>query len=173
MISYWRSLKPFPKISQQGEFQEAAELLSKAIWPKGKHEEKKHSEIIPGRNGIAIPSEQSESLPPQNPADFQTGGFQANGKDPESSLVCNSSRTNTQETCDLSRTESPQQRPKTDLLASDKHSPKFSHDTDCVNNSRVKLKTGLENLRLADNEQDTESDDELEQFVFQPKNSRQ
>ena len=69
-------------------------------------------------------------------------------------------------------TDSQQQKQKLDLWTSESdHLSKSNHNMVGFNGNHVE--TDLENLHLTNKEQDSESEDELEQFVFQPKGSSQ
>ena len=72
---------------------------------------------------------------------------------------------------DQSSTASQQRRENSVLITSDNDvSAKYTHHADL---NGIHIQTELENLHLVDEKQDSESDDELEQFVFQPKSNTQ
>ena len=72
---------------------------------------------------------------------------------------------------DQSSTASQQRRENSVLITSDNDvSAKYTHNADF---NGIHIQTELENLHLVDEKQDSESDDELEQFVFQPKSNTQ
>ena len=91
---------------------------------------------------------------------------------PVDNLDSSKSMTIPEEQLDQSFTaESQQQRENSVLITSDNDvSAKCSHNADF---NGIHFQTELENLHLVDEKQDSESDDELEQFVFQPKSNTQ
>ena len=118
------------------------------------------------------PVSQNPRAETRNISKLHTDICQTVAEGTESYSVYNSSKSQSKEKCDQSWTESQQQKQNTDLMASDKDfSSKFSRDAAGFKDSHVTA--ALKGLHLADKEQESASDDELEQFVFQPKSIRQ
>ena len=122
--------------------------------------------------------QQTGSLLPQNPSaetrsiDLQTDKCQAIAECTESYSVCNSSKSQSMDNCGQSWTASQQQKQNTYLMTSNNDfSSKFRREPVGFKASHVTA--ALKGLHLTDKRQESESDDELEQFVFQPKSIRQ
>lgn len=167
-------------VSWQEEFREAADLLSRVLGPKVKSDEKR--DIMPclERNGSTQRHAQGRSLLAHNPAavtvmatDVHADRHDAVLTDslsnsPDCNFVYNSSASSSEEQSGSIWTKLHQLDKKPDILVSRIECfSSFSSKAVGLNGSHVQTK--LESWHLADEEQGSESDDELEQFVFQPK----
>ena len=170
-VQAWKSL-----LSQE-EFHTAADLLRKALWTKDKTQANNEEITSPEFVENALSEEGAESTALQNP-DTSTRNSKLQVAKNEDSLSCkaaNNSR-NFEPKLEQDKDVSKCATEDTKTLTSEENS---SSGQDVGSFTE---RTGLEELRVSDinaattsilKEPDSDSDDELEHFVFQPKGERE
>lgn len=156
-------------MTRQEEFQTAADLLSRALWVKDKPDERKNSKDYVEVKSSATSQAQSGYRFLQSPGAVTTTSVAVSDSNSgDCSFVGKSSVFKAEKQLVQCETDSQQQKQNLALLTpeSDRLS-KSNHNMVGFNDNH--FKTELENLHITNKEQDLESDDELEQFVFQPK----
>ena len=157
----------------QEEFQTAADLLSRALWVKDKADERKNTKDCVEMKSSTTSQAQSGSRFLQSPGAVTTTPVAVSESNSgDCSFACKSSVFKAEEQLVQCETDSQQQKQNLDLLTQESDClSKSNHNMVGFNGNHVE--TDLENLHLTNKEQDSESDDELEQFVFQPKGNGQ
>ena len=172
-VQAWTSL-----LSQE-EFHTAADLLRKALWAKDKTRANNEEITSPEFVENTLSEEGAESTALQNPdTSARNSKLQVARNEDSNSLSCKAANNscNFQPQLEQDKDVSKRATEYTKTLTLEENSS-TSHDV--VSFSE---KAGFEELRVSDinaatssilKETDSDSDDELEQFVFQPKGDRQ
>ena len=157
----------------QEEFQTAADLLSRALWVKDKPDEREKSKDYVEMKSSATSQAQSGSPFLQSPGAITTIPVAVSDSNSgDCSFVGKSSVFKAEEQLVQCETDLQQQKQNLDLWTSESDRlSKSNHNRVGFNGNHVE--TDLENLHLTNKEQDSESDDELEQFEFEPKSNSQ